>query len=91
MLWGKRGIGLVESTDPNYIGWKRSAANPVIRSDVDFGVSSLKGADGKPFLVGHGRRVFPDASASHIFLVAKGGKADFLAVTAWEMDATNPY
>ena len=52
MLWGNRGIGLVESTDPNYVGWKRSAANPVIRSDVDFGVSSLKGADGKPFLVG---------------------------------------
>ena len=53
--------------------------------------SSLKGADGKPFLVGHGRRVFPDASASRIFLGAKGGKVDFLAVTAWEMDATNPY
>ena len=63
MLWGTRGVGLVESDD--YVVWRRSAANPIVKADVAFGVGSLVGADGKRFYVGA-------ADPSNIW--KKGGK-----------------
>lgn len=46
MLWGALGIGLVESADSDYETWRRSKENPIVRS-TSFGVSDLRGADGR--------------------------------------------
>jgi beta-fructofuranosidase len=52
--WGlgnPRGICLATSTDPNLDRWVKSPHNPVIR-ETGFGVTTVKGPDGKDLLVG---------------------------------------
>jgi beta-fructofuranosidase len=51
MLWGSRGIGLASSSDPDFANWKKFPSNPVIQS-TDWGITTMKDADGKPFHVG---------------------------------------
>jgi beta-fructofuranosidase len=51
MLWGARGIGLAESTDPDFNLWKKSGENPVIKS-TDWGITEMKDATGKDIHVG---------------------------------------
>lgn len=51
MLWGDKGIGLAKSTDPEFNSWKKSEANPVIKS-TEWGITAMKDETGKDFYVG---------------------------------------
>ena len=51
MLWGDKGIGLARSTGPDFNTWKKSEANPVIKS-TEWGITVMKDKTGKEFYVG---------------------------------------
>lgn len=51
MLWGDKGIGIAESSGPDYSHWQKFKENPVIKS-TEWGITETKDKNGKPIHYG---------------------------------------